>query len=145
LECALLEEGYESLKQHGGCDCIAGTRIDSEQLTFIVVKVNEIETDAAVTCRCNLHLSTAMGQRFHSRLEHQSSDGVEHDFGTSTVCRIVNQAFERPIFQNKELIKGRCRRRIRPELLPIDSDNARSAPLANLAHRTANSPIGADD
>ena len=62
-----------------------------------------------------------------------------------TVRGIADHRFQRLVLQNIELIKGGPTRRLRPELLPIDPDDTRSAPFANLCHRRSNAAVCADD
>ena len=60
LEGAIVEEGCERLEQGRRCGRIALARVDPEQPALMMIEVNKVEADPAVTHRCDLDLSAAM-------------------------------------------------------------------------------------
>jgi hypothetical protein len=69
---------------------IAGAGVDSNQLAFVMVEIEKIETDAAVARRRDLQKPTPMPQRLQRWFEHQSTDRVENHIGPVTVCQFAD-------------------------------------------------------
>jgi hypothetical protein len=60
LERWIVKERGKSLKRGRRRDCIPLTRIDSEQLALVMIKIQKVEADPPVANRCDLDLSAAM-------------------------------------------------------------------------------------
>ena len=58
-EGTIVEEGCERLEQDRRCGRIALARVDPEQPALMMIEVNKVEADPAVTRRCDLDLSAA--------------------------------------------------------------------------------------
>jgi len=59
LEGAIVEEGCERLEQSRRCGRIALARVDPNSPALMMIEVNKVEADPAVTHRCDLDLSAA--------------------------------------------------------------------------------------
>jgi hypothetical protein len=139
-ECALFKEWPKGFEQRGRGTSVAGASIDAKQLVLIVIEVDKIEADAAVACRRYLEQSAAVSSDF----------SAGSNMGPPTVSKITSapRPFVIPrtadfsgLPSNKEFVNRGCRWRVRPELLPVDPDDAGASPFANLCRTPPTPPL----
>src|SRR5258707_9380259 len=106
----------------------------------MVVEIEQIEADAAVAGRRDLELPATMREGPQCRLEKRPANGVEDDLRSLTSGQTMDRRIERLILKEDEVIDGATRRRPGGELMPVDPDDAASAPFSDLRGGAADSP-----
>lgn len=86
------EAGSQFAQDFGGLLESLFHSVEAEQTAFIVIKINQVETDARLRTRTDRHLPSTPGERGEAFLEHRAADEIEDDVGAFAL-RCVACAF----------------------------------------------------